>query len=469
MSKPTNLKKVIYQGIHKHLGDYSSMGNYTPAYHHFLQYTGLSKEDVSEGYFKYFYKKLVTEEGFAQETSQHSLTIKKYNEQDAKNNRTASITVPILPADFEIKTFSPGHSVVDPKMFEVYSTSTEIDEIFSDDGGAMAACSVMICGGPGVGKSTLLFWMAAKYRELYPNARVAVVSSEMEQEDLLYEARRKPWMNQLEFILTSEYGENLKPAMEKIFDEGFDIIILDSFADVCDKLKDFNGMTGSAAELFVLELMKKTKGGKNKKGVFTLNLIIQQVTKGGSFAGSNKLKHNTTAMLELRRESSGDRYMTFSKNRRCGQHVGKKLYYFLGANNQVTFDSERWEREKAGDEEETSTNAGSDQINNNLLTQFGELTAESANRARLMMMQRGLTPELLESIRVNSVETLSLDGVEFPEGVSPDNAYEDTAIGFWILELPNNETPLFAVSKEEIIQKLIRKYKVEDEGDDTED
>ena len=344
-------------------------------------------------------------------------------------------------------------------MFKNYLTNSEIDEIFSDDGGPMSATSIMICGGPGVGKSTLLFWLAARVREFYPDAKIAVVSSEMEEEDLIYEARKKQWMNSLEFVLTSEYGSRLSTAMTKIYTTGYDIIILDSFADVCDKLKDFNGMTGSGAETFLLELMKNAKGGKNKTGAFTLNLVIQQVTKGGNFAGSNKLKHNTTGMLELRRESSGDRYMVFTKNRRCGQYVGKKLYYFLGANNQISFDSERWEREKAGDETEDTTQSQSNESKNNrMLTEFGEISAESANRLRLLMLQDGITPELIQSLK-NNQQTLTLEDIVLPEGVLVDNIYEDATLHFHVLEMPDGETPIFGTTKEEVIQKLIDKYK----------
>jgi predicted ATP-dependent serine protease len=47
-------------------------------------------------------------------------------------------------------------------------------------------------------------------------------------------------------------------------------------------------------------------------------LLIQQVTKSGEFVGSNKLKHMTDAMMEMRRRSDrdgGGTYMNFIKNR----------------------------------------------------------------------------------------------------------------------------------------------------------
>ena len=39
--------------------------------------------------------------------------------------------------------------------------------------------------------------------------------------------------------------------------------------------------------------------GKNKRKVYTTFITILQLSKGGTFVGSNKLNHMTTAMMEL--------------------------------------------------------------------------------------------------------------------------------------------------------------------------
>ena len=65
------------------------------------------------------------------------------------------------------------------------------------------------------------------------------------------------------------------------------------------------------------------------------------MSKGGTFVGSNKLKHMTTSMMNIAfegSESNGRRYMEFTKNR-LGQ-VGKKLYFDLA--NGVSFDEARY-------------------------------------------------------------------------------------------------------------------------------
>ena len=64
--------------------------------------------------------------------------------------------------------------------------------------------------------------------------------------------------------------------------------------------------------------------------------------------GSNKLKHMTTAMMELNwkgGENSTQRYMEFSKNR-LGP-VGQKMYFNFDGG--VTFDEARYSRDLLND------------------------------------------------------------------------------------------------------------------------
>ena len=87
-------------------------------------------------------------------------------------------------------------------------------------------------------------------------------------------------------------------------------------------------------------------GNKLKK--YTTFVTILQLNKGGQFVGSNKLRHMTSAMLNLRwdgEENTGRRYMEFDKNR-VGQ-VGKKLFFTLDAG--VSFDDSRFSRDKQTD------------------------------------------------------------------------------------------------------------------------
>ena len=62
----------------------------------------------------------------------------------------------------------------------------------------------------------------------------------------------------------------------------------------------------------------KNKKGENAGGYNTTFLNIQQVTKQGDFAGSNRLKHMMDAMMHIDRYRDGlERSIHFSKNRDC--------------------------------------------------------------------------------------------------------------------------------------------------------
>ena len=91
------------------------------------------------------------------------------------------------------------------------------------------------------------------------------------------------------------------------------------------------------AESWLVDVCVNNNKGDNKTNKYTSFLLIQQVTKAGVFVGSNKLKHLTDAMLEMRRESDrngGGTYLTFTKNRNgeagmrmSYQLTGTQIYY----------------------------------------------------------------------------------------------------------------------------------------------
>jgi hypothetical protein len=68
------------------------------------------------------------------------------------------------------------------------------------------------------------------------------------------------------------------------------------------------------------------------------------MTKGGQYVGSTYLKHATTSMMEIRKDEAGRRYAEFTKNRRGGSLVGKRLYYSL-VDGEVKWDEAAWRQE----------------------------------------------------------------------------------------------------------------------------
>jgi predicted ATP-dependent serine protease len=112
---------------------------------------------------------------------------------------------------------------------------------------------------------------------------------------------------------------------------------MDSFIEIQDSIKEFNKIAGNSAEKWLVDLMKSHNMGRNKTGAYTSFLCIQQVNKDGSFVGTNKLKHNTHGMMEIR-FTGDDRYMQFIKNRKG--EVLKKLYYDLSTPKDVSYSYE---------------------------------------------------------------------------------------------------------------------------------
>ena len=103
-------------------------------------------------------------------------------------------------------------------------------------------------------------------------------------------------------------------------------------AEVCTNIVDYHGGTFKNAESQVLNLLEKHNKAENIAKKNTTFMIIQQVTKTGNFAGSNRFKHMLTGMAEMRCQDGG-RYISFSKNRRGGKM--DKLFYSLDQSQNV--------------------------------------------------------------------------------------------------------------------------------------
>tara|TARA_R110002167_G_C12562071_1_gene641884 strand:+ start:200 stop:514 length:315 start_codon:yes stop_codon:yes gene_type:complete len=86
------------------------------------------------------------------------------------------------------------------------------------------------------------------------------------------------------------------------------------------------------AESQVLNLLEKHNKAENIAKKNTSFMIIQQVTKGGEFAGSNRFKHMLTGMGHMKFVEDS-RCLFFSKNRRGGEM--NKLHFSLNQKNHV--------------------------------------------------------------------------------------------------------------------------------------
>ena len=252
----------------------------------------------------------------------------------------------------------------DPSLFETMRTGKKIDVLLSSEGGFPRSTNFILVGDPGIGKSTVSMDILA---DLKRNGHsVLFISGEMDRVDLYRYVKRYPKFADLDILFLGEYiDENPVQVIEGTLDLGYDVVLIDSFVEVCDTVKEGCKMTSNATEKWLIDLMRKHNAGGNSKSTYTSFLCIQQVTKEGVFVGSNKLKHNTTGMMELRFTPDGSRFIMFTKNRRG--EVNKKLYFDLSSTSDVNYEYETFNTviEKAAkhvvsrkddDDEERTTN-----------------------------------------------------------------------------------------------------------------
>lgn len=231
--------------------------------------------------------------------------------------------------DFDVVPVKMRDLTFDPRLSVPVPTKNEyLDAFLSNDGGFMPATNIVMIGGPGVGKTTIGMDMVSKVATT--GKRVLFVSGEMNAIDLNRYCKRFPAFAELDVLFLGDYIEKSpKVALEKAFKAGYDLVLIDSFAEVCITVKEGNGWSTARAESWLLDLMDGNNKGENDLNLFTTFLVIQQVTKGGVFVGSNRIKHMTSGMLHLTRNKQDDSTtMDFSKNR-VG-NVGQPLRYAIG-------------------------------------------------------------------------------------------------------------------------------------------
>lgn len=235
----------------------------------------------------------------------------------------------------------------DEAIFNPMKTGDPIDFMFSSDGGIYPATNYMVIGDPGIGKSTQTLDILAKISANDPTKKVLFISGEMNDIDMFGYVKRYPAFGKIPTLFLCDYlDDNPMEVIEETYKQGWDLILIDSFVEVQEAVQAACNLTKTQAEKWMIDVMIQNNKGNNDEKKYTSFLAIQQVTKGGNFVGSNKLKHNTTGMFELRysNEFSGDRYIKATKNRRGFRY--EKIYFSLDNPESVEYDSKRLERDE---------------------------------------------------------------------------------------------------------------------------
>lgn len=235
----------------------------------------------------------------------------------------------------------------DEAIFNPMRTNDAIDYMFSSEGGIYPATNYMIIGDPGIGKSTQTLDLLVKIQANDPTKKVLFISGEMNDIDMYGYVKRYPGFGRIPTLFLCDYlDDNPMEVLEQTYKQGFDIILIDSFIEVQEAIQASCNMSRTQAEKWMIDMMIQHNKGNNDDKRYTSFLAIQQVTKGGNFVGSNKLKHNTTGMIELRysNEFSGDRFAKVTKNRRGFRY--EKIFFSLDNLNSVEYDVKRLERDE---------------------------------------------------------------------------------------------------------------------------
>jgi len=213
-----------------------------------------------------------------------------------------------------VKLYRGSDLSFNSNLFNPIKTNNELDTILSTEGGLMPAVNMILVGGPGSGKTTVALDMAADFTE--QGYKCLYVSGEMDEIGHYKYCKRIPKFAKIETLFLKNYAEQCKEVLTYVFNKGYDVVVIDSIAEVIEMVKDNYKVPYGTAESWFLGLQTKNKKGNNDGGYYTSFINIQQVTKGGEFSGSNRLKHMTDAMCHIERNKDGtERSLYFSKNR----------------------------------------------------------------------------------------------------------------------------------------------------------
>jgi predicted ATP-dependent serine protease len=207
----------------------------------------------------------------------------------------------------------------------------------------------MFAGDPGSGKSSICFDILGKIKETCPTKKVGYVSAEMTEIDVKEFEQYNKNILDIEFLFINNYVINpilgIKPfqALISFLNRGYDVVVFDSFVEIQEMIKEDFSLSAKKAEKYLLDLMGRHNKGQNKENLYTTFMAIQQKTKGGTYVGSKRLEHMTTAFLNIvRNRHEKKTYMYFEKNRKG--EIGMKMFYKLGANG-IEYDFNKYENE----------------------------------------------------------------------------------------------------------------------------
>ena len=185
----------------------------------------------------------------------------------------------------------------------IYSNIPEMNRLMG--GGAVVGSFTLICGEPGVGKSTLLLQIASSFAE--KNMRVLYICGEESEEQTSLRAKRLGINHPNVFLLHETQLGAIKQQIEDIHPH---VIIVDSVQILYKE--ELPSSPGSVVQ--VREIASEFLHISKKNNITTF--MIGHVTKTGDIAGPRVLEHIVDTVLEFEGDKHlGVRLLRVVKNR----------------------------------------------------------------------------------------------------------------------------------------------------------
>jgi predicted ATP-dependent serine protease len=164
-----------------------------------------------------------------------NLTIEKRGKGRPKKNQAEAVVFD--PKSVQI--FKGSELKFNESIFKPMKTGTLMDELLSANKGLMPAVNMIICGGPGTGKSTVVLDMLARLAKT--GKKVLFVSGEMDEIGHFKYCKRMPHFAAVPTLFLKNYTETVRETMEYVFDQGYDVIAIDSIAEVIEMYYELDG------------------------------------------------------------------------------------------------------------------------------------------------------------------------------------------------------------------------------------
>ena len=137
---------------------------------------------------------------------------------------------------------------IDKRMLEAMSTGVPaLDTLFSHESGVPCATNIMAVGDPGVGKTTVMLDVLASVQN--KGRKCLFISGEMGRKQMFKYTERFKQFGIVDTLFTSDFMQyNTKDVIEQAFDIGYDLILIDSIAEIIEDARDDNGWDRKTAE-----------------------------------------------------------------------------------------------------------------------------------------------------------------------------------------------------------------------------